>query len=571
MNATAFVREIMQGGNPLEIEGRTVIEPVSLTSDILAAGVVIKNCTFNKGVFFEGINLNCGIKFEKCVFRKNLSFTDCKAGNYDGQFNFDGFHLVFDEVEINEGLFFNGVSDIDRGVLVKNKSVLKKLQVRSIVSKSGSFNINNSTIEDQCDIEHCEFSNGISFGQESSINSKVRISNNMVSTIGLVGTTFKKDFHLWAGKVVRLIFNNGTFYDDLYVHSVPIESDLSIIGVEFKKSMQVKLWDETNRKLGSLNKVYIASSKFGDKLVVLGNNERVEKLEVVTSQQLEGDIYFNSCQISETKITGDIYKSNIVFNHTSFNNLSFDYFNNYSTLSIISAKSFEENSRLSITHSNIGKAHLFNVFLDTFDNIEIFNSILTDISVANVKWFKDSKLNNSPALNDVSQKKEIYRQLKFALEKQGDRISSLKFKSLEMKAFKDESFLHIPRWKRIFNVNRFILWLGKTNNYGQNWFKPVLLAIGFTLLFYFLIVVGISEKLSYVPNFSCKSISTTCSELWTHCYAIPQLMNPTHALYKVFPNSNLEGFSIHFWDYTLKLFLAFFIFQTVSAFRKYMK
>jgi len=262
-----------------------------------------------------------------------------------------------------------------------------------------------------------------------------------------------------------------------------------------------------------------------------------------------------------------------VFNHSCFNKLNFDFFNNYSTLSLISIKAFNSNSELSITHSNIGRTHFFNAFLDTFDKVEIFNSILTEIVIANVKWFEDKKLNSTIIVSseDYTNKKEIYRQIKCALEKQGDRIASLRFKALEMSAFKNESFSKVKCYKKIFGIDRFILWIGQTNNFGQNWLKPVLFAIGFTLFFYFLIVVGISDKLSYSLNPNKASFQITWNELMYYCNIIPQLMNPTNTLSKILPENTVLSFCVNLWDYLLKIFLAFFIFQIISAFRKYMK
>jgi hypothetical protein len=167
--------------------------------------------------------------------------------------------------------------------------------------------------------------------------------------------------------------------------------------------------------------------------------------------------------------------------------------------------------------------------------------------------------------------KEIYRQLKYALEKQGNRISSLRFKALEMKTYKQETFIKVKWYKRIFNVDRFVLWVGQSNDFGMNWLKPVLLAIGFSLLFHFLIIVGISDKLTYSPNLSFQSIETTWNVYRENLSSLPQLMNPTHLLSRIYPNNSNLNFNVHLLDYLLKVILAFFIFQTVSAFRKYVK
>ncbi|MCK4922744.1 MAG: hypothetical protein KAS71_16945, partial [Bacteroidales bacterium] len=535
--------------------------------------IIIENCVFEENVFLEEIDLNYGIKFTGCNFIKTLSINECKSNNYDHEFNFDGYHIEFINTQI-EGLYFNGSNEIDRGVRISKKSRINKLQVRSIYSKTGSFAINDSTVETLFDVSQARLINGLEIRKNSIINSKVRIENVTASSITFTESTFDTDVHIWAGKIGNLIFNDGLFNDDLFITAVPIAGSMTIIGTEFKKSINFKLHDETNNKTGSLETIYISSGKFNEQFVVNGSNETIRKLTVKFSKQLEGALHFNSCNIKETELSGENHNGNIVFNHSNFNKLSFDFFSNYSTISIISAKAFGLNSELTIQHSNLGKSQFFNTFFNTFEIISIYNSILIDIVVANVKWFNDKNLNSKTAETspDYTQKKEIYRQIKFVLERQGDRISSLKFKALEMNAYKKELFESVEkRFKRIFNGNRFILWIGQTNDYGQNWIKPILFAIGFGLLFHFLIVIGISEKLSYQPNLNIESLLITWNEYWSNLNTLPQLMNPAHFLQRLFPNAQDISFTVYFLDYLLKIILAFFIYQVISAFRKYMK
>lgn len=572
MTGNQFEITISQAGQPLIIKDQTITNKVDLRNNIIATGVVIENCIFEEVVFFEKIDLNCGVEFKNCIFKKTFSINDCTASKYDDKFNFNNSHLEFTTTKI-EGLYFNGENKIERGISIKENSTINALQVRTVICKMGGFSINNSTINNKLDISQAKIQNDLSIRGNSIIDAKIRFENIVVSSLVLTDATFNKDIHIWAGKISNLTFNDGIFNDDLFITGVPISNHLTIIGTEFKKSINFKLWDDTNKKVGKLSKIYIQSGKFGEQFIVNGNNYKIEEFTIETSKQLEGDIYFNSSQIQTTKISGNNYKSNIVFNHCNFNQLNFDFFYNYSTVSIISAKGFGDESNLTIQHSNLGKTHLFNVFLDSFDKINIYNSVLIDIIIANVKWFSKEKLN--PELSDsqhtYEQKKEIYRQLKYALEKQGNRIASLHFKGLEMSTFKQESFAKIKWYKKIFNIDRFVLWVGQTNDFGLNWFKPVLFALGFSILFHLLIVIGVSEELSYIPNWSYESLINTLKIYNDNLSKLPQLMNPAHLLNKVFPGKTDISFSAHFLDYLLKIILAFFIFQIISAFRKYIK
>jgi hypothetical protein len=572
MTSLQFIQAITQVGRPVLIQNETITQQVNLLSNIVAIGVILENCTFEQGVYFENINLNCGIKFKGCEFKKNLSINECKASNYNLEFNFTGNHLEFSNTKIN-GLYFNRNNEIERGIRICDKSEIVKIQVRTLMSNIGGFEIDDSTISNVFDISQAKFSNNISIRNNSIIDAKIRFENLTCGSFVFTGSNFKKDIHIWAGNSGSLIFNDGVFDEDIFIIAVPISSCLTIIGTEFKKALNFNLRDDTNNKNGIITEVYIQSGKFGENLNINGNNFQIDNVTIDTSKQLEGDLFFNSCQILKTEISGSNYKSNIVFNHTFINHLYFNFFNNYSTVSFISLKSYLTKSQLTINHSNLGKTHFFNAFLNSFDKVEIYNSILTEIIIANVKWFKDTNLNPNQLENSIeyTYKKEIYRQIKYALEKQGDRITSLHFKALEMKAFKRESFAQVKWYKKILNTDRFILWVGQTNSFGQNWFKPVLFAIFFTLLFFVLITIGVSDKLSYLPNYSCDSISLTFNELYNYSNIIPQLMNPTNSLNKILPENIKLSFIVNLWDYLLKITLAFFIFQIISAFRKYMK
>ncbi|ASB50346.1 hypothetical protein CDL62_14940 [Alkalitalea saponilacus] len=92
-----------------------------------------------------------------------------------------------------------------------------------------------------------------------------------------------------------------------------------------------------------------------------------------------------------------------------------------------------------------------------------------------------------------------------------------------------------------------------------------------TLVFFCLIVVGLSEKLTYLFNLNIDSIVFTWNELTRHSYAIPLLLNPVHELRLIFPEYENISFYVYLIDYFQKIVIAFFIFQVISAFRKYMK
>jgi len=571
MTALEFNLALTGSQDTIKISGKDIFEPLTIVGKLESKGVIVKNCTFHEFVVFDSLDLNYGIQFVNCKFEKTLSINNCAASSYDHNFNFDGYHIILSNTTIQRGLFFNGDNFIDRGVMIEKESIINNLKVDKIITKSGSFTVHNSVIEHLFDVINCSFIGSLEVLGNSTIKSKVRFQNVSATSLNFVKSNFEKDVHIWAGKFSSLVFNDGVFNDTLYISAVSISNMLTIIGAEFKRSILFNIRDK--EIIGSISKIYIASCKFGEHFILNGNNTIIDDLNLLLSTQLEGTLDISHCDILNTTLSGNNYNCNLNLIYCKFQKLTFQLLYNYSTISIMSAKAFDNNSEIAITDSYLGKTHFLNMFFNTFQKINVYNSVLTEIVTTNVKWFEPEKLNPSDTKEtyEYTLRREVFRQLKYVLEKQGNRIESLKFKSLETKAFKQELFSRHKWYKRIFNNDRFILWIGWTNNFGLNWVRAVLLILGFVAIFYWLIVIGISDKLAFSPNLSIDSFKVTGEEFIKYLYAYPQLLNPVHSIDKVFPNVLDFGFWVHSIDYLIKIFLAFFIYQIISAFRKFTK
>jgi hypothetical protein len=121
-------------------------------------------------------------------------------------------------------------------------------------------------------------------------------------------------------------------------------------------------------------------------------------------------------------------------------------------------------SLLDIFNSNLGVCELYNTFLDSFTKVAIKNSVLSEIITSNVRWFRLNQLEKPEDYPGSAQefywsnRREFFRQLKYAMNKQGNRIQALEFKSYEMSAFHKE--LSTQKTNRKNFTNKIILWLG---------------------------------------------------------------------------------------------------------------
>jgi hypothetical protein len=469
-------------------------------------------------------------------------------------------------------LFIQGENKLNRGVSFNAETIIHDLQIRDLISNNGGISIYDSTINTHLDISQSKLKDSISI-RKSNINGEVRLDNIEANSLDFIDSNFYKNLYSKNCNIKYLHFNNGVFYEEVSLSNGSITKDLSIVGTEFKRSLNF-IFDKKQKKLSNvIQRIFIRSTKFKGQLIFHGKNIEIESLTIDATKQLEGEIYFKLAKIYYSKVTGDNYNSNIVFNHCEFNQLEFDFFYNYSTISLIAAKSFGNESKLKISHSNLGKTHLFDTDLTSFKFVEIYSSVLTNIVTANVKWFSDNKLNSNLHGDNVNfdQKREIYRQLKFALEKEGNRIDSLGFKALELKSFKQGTFSKLKWPKNIFNIDGLILFASQTNNFGANWAKPILFLLGLSLIFHFWIIIGLNENLSFTPRFNHESVKITFKIYQENFGALFQLISPTHLLSKIFPQETEISGSVYLIDLILKILNSFFIFQSISAFRKFIK
>jgi len=200
------------------------------------------------------------------------------------------------------------------------------------------------------------------------------------------------------------------------------------------------------------------------------------------------------------------------------------------------------------------------------ENNFIHDSNLVDISASSIKWFEYKQVNqHAKTIEDHKQKRELFRQLKFAMEKQGDKIQSLVFKQYELIAYRQELHSSIGRYDE-----KFIMLLNRSNSYGQNWWKPVLWAIGFTSLFYYLITIFQSPEISGM-DFSGAGVSHLWYILWKNFGVFFQMLNPVHIIDKISEGAQYISKMTYFLDYLYRIILSYLIFQTISAFRKYVK
>ncbi|PKP21639.1 MAG: hypothetical protein CVU05_06345 [Bacteroidetes bacterium HGW-Bacteroidetes-21] len=471
-----------------------------------------ENCTFNDEVKIGGFDDLVGFQFIDCIFNHKFSTNDISITGIE---------------ENNE--------DISNGLFFKNCNFHNSFKLTFKQSIHG-ISFSNNTFYDECLISGGGFD-------------EIRYMSFMIHNNTFKASTFiRKSEGLYY-------FRENTFEGQCLVQPNSVNETVSkfeIISGNFNKGLFF---------LGSKDKTFRDKDRNEKPFI-----NKISHLNIHCSEQLFGNIYCQDYIIDSLKISGINSRSNIVFSNIQIEKIYFSDLTNLANIQFLSIVP-EGDSTLTIKKSNLGKAQFSGCEFDKLQKVSIQGSIVQDIISVDTDWFTLNVLNpDLKTKNDFRNKREVFRQLKLSAEKQSDRIRALQFKAQEYYSFEKELFSSKSRWN-----DKIILWLSKTNSHGQNWAKPSVWLIALTIFFGTMLILIYSPLLEFSLSFKVNDIQTTFSEIWLQKKAIIQILNPVHKLSDIFG----EGKTFSGWLYGIDLFYrivyAFFVFQIVSAFRKYVK
>jgi hypothetical protein len=527
---------------------------------------LVKKVVFQKDVSFKGTSLNSGIRFVDCEFKKSLLFDKCSASDFDQDIPFEKYNIQFENCEINQLTFM--YSDIEQGVRISRNSTIRSLNIEVLNISKGSLLFDGVTIEEYFQVKNIKIEEAHGSLDIKNTTAKIhtQMSNINVSNFNIRKCSFISDFSFNSSVVNIINVRTTKFLDDVHISRNRINESLIIDNCEFDKSIHIS----NSGGNAKLNELYISGTNFVNSLYFEGNNNITQKVAIHFSEK--GAIQFASCLINDLELKGQNLNSFAVFYYCQFGHLYFNHLLNFGNISFISCRANPEfkDSSVDLYNSTIGKTQFNNFDFNSFQKTVINDSHVQDILTNGVNWFEDTKLEVGTT-DDKSlyrKKREIYRQLKYASDKQGDRIQYLEFKARELKAFRN----YVKTNNRSkFDNDRIVLRAAETNDYGLNWKKAFWQFLLITLGFYPLIVISASTALTWLPASSIEDVILTLKELWENAKILPQLINPARVLQRMFPENSDFGLGLYVWDGLHRLLLAFYIFQIVSAFRKYVK
>lgn len=586
----------------------------------LGIGLKFEKCTFKAPLTFtSGQSLPSGLSSPAIVAGGQDIGIDAKSLQKNSSITSN---IIIDECQV-PALEVWGSSPVtlEGGLEIRNKSVVGSVYITGLSATNVGITIDDSSFESEFSISHFESEKGGIKISNSKFHSRIDITDFKLCHCIFDHNDIKAPVSMTPNFSIseckKLTFEGGVFNDTVTIWAVFTDEFKISNGAAFRDTFKIDLHSHEHDIPASIDCLSISDAVFEQGLLIegdVGQDQRcsLRSFSLISSLNQSGSLKLSDCLISQATMSGDIHKvsinydnceisgvalvgdnhigsimfkdcqiatinfsstnqkGSIMFRACQLSNVSFEDFSNFGNVQISLCKVVPyADSNFVVKRSDLGKTRLFNFSFKAFNKVSITDSDISGMLATGVVWFKDEALNTDLPWDDrASLSREIYRQLKQASEKQGDRIQALDFQALEMRAFNQQLKAEERWWKN----DRMILWLSQSNDFGLNWHKPLLIILLINIGFYILISIAATPDLDWLPANEWSEIRYTLTVLCDKLYVFPQLFNPARAIDRMFGES-AQHFPFFFYllDALQRIVLTFFIVQIVSAFRKYFK
>lgn len=258
---------------------------------------------------------------------------------------------------------------------------------------------------------------------------------------------------------------------------------------------------------------------------------------------------------------------------SSFNRTIIFYKTDFLGITVFSRTTFKEN--VLFTYTLIDKVVIFrgtrfNKGLDLSlsilnGNFNVFDIRLKDFNtvdeIDNEDDYEDSV--SESGIIPEKNKRETFKLLKTQLKSQGNNIDSLRYSNLEIATYHKELYREFWKERKYSETfdNYFILQLNAiSNKNGKSWVRGILFTIIVAGIFFYLAVLS-TDRYCFALNVIDLNDFSDCLKLYF------EFLTPTHKVqflddFKTTPLTYLV-------DFLGRAFVAYGIYQTIQAFRKY--
>jgi hypothetical protein len=411
------------------------------------------------------------------------------------------------------------------GLRIKNTKILKDLSVNS-VNINNDLWVENTEIFGDFNLTSCNINGRLI------LNKKVEVSNIQIQIceiddMSISGTIIKERFIITSTTIKKQLFvGEQSKLDILSINHSRINSDIRIYESTIRSELSIHFCN-------IINELYIFGCLIND-LSIFKNS--IGKRTTIFNSEI------SILQLPDISENNTLELSSIVFKNIFANDFSTNLGNmKWNNLMP------KENAEIVIQSAIMGRWDIINC---DFQNVKmvLYSSKITDAFYTNTKFptvlYPPEEEKNILKQQDIL--RDGYNQLKTLAQKQNDRKTFLHYQAAELRSY--YATLH---WYKNFRTWFQLTAMKWSNNFGASWTRGAAF-------------VGIANLIFLVVSFSCRDFDITQAGSFIAYYF--------EFLFSVVRKPDfISGSWETTWYFISRIFIAFGIYQTVAAFRKFGK
>ena len=389
------------------------------------------------------------------------------------------------------------------------------------------------------------------------------------SSFSISGGEFKSYFRISGGEFQSSFrISGGEFKGFFFISGGEFKSDFRISGGEFQWGFRISGGEFQNiRIFNGGDKSYISHISLNVFIRWEINIEKDSQINTITFQKnikSDGAVYLRDFNINQIAFTGFENEGTLSLMNIQAQSLIYDIEeetkDNEITKTLIKPKN---QSLLKIENSDLGKAKFINVGLDQFDELIMNGTKVNEISTTDTHFplrnilteKNNGKIKSRQAPGKLA---EIYNQLYLAMQKQGNRSQELEYYAQylhwRLKAYLNEGLKNID-FSAVVS-----LWFNRiSTRYSTSWIQGLIGILVVGWIFYFLYIASLPEYSLF------KSVDWGTLSL--HFRHFPEFLFPARKFNYITGTS--PGFLANTIDILGRVFISFWVYQTIMAFRRY--
>ncbi|MBN8670479.1 MAG: hypothetical protein J0L80_07315 [Chitinophagales bacterium] len=488
-------------------------------------------------------------------------------------------------------------------IAISNNSNIHGIQIDS--SELCFLSTSNATVNqinnvNKSKIEHLTLDNSqikyLTSGQKS-IFVKIHITLSTISHLSLINS-YIDSLQIWQKSKIDTL----NLSDRMTINTVLIDRQIDIVNFTIYSSSiydlklsnssfesihfsGVKLFNVKLENLIKLNSLICSDSSYIEHLSI--STQKLSSaifrqatfyiLDIIDCQlSKDSFLSISNSQLNKLKISNSLFGGTFMLNAVS-SITELNRFIEYPQGPFATEfKEFEfrkesEESLLRIAESDLGKAQFIGCNFSKFNKFEYKNSKMLEVFVADTEFPSRQNIHhpdkNATPVQVLEQQRLALSQFKKIYENRGDNIRATQALAEEVETYRAQLKLEKPstqkeRWNN--RTERFNLWLNRISNYhGNNWFRAATVTVLINWLFFYLYSLSLGFTLGDDWNMFGKLLASSFD-----------FLNPVHKtdfLVDRFDFTLKIGGMAIFVDNLSRIVIAYFVYQTIAAFRKFGK